>query len=67
MICVTKTTLTNVKLNKKNIIEACVQLVTTNGRPFTLLNDTGFRMIMDPIMNSIGGGMYIILKCILYI
>ncbi|CAI6358146.1 unnamed protein product [Macrosiphum euphorbiae] len=57
MICVTKTTLTNVKLNKKNIIEACVQLVTTNGRPFTLLNDTGFRMIMDPIMNSIGGAL----------
>jgi len=59
MISVTKTTLTNVKLNKNNIIDACVQLVTTNGRLFTLLNDTGFRMIMDPIMNSIGGGMYI--------
>jgi len=65
MVCVTKTTLTNIKLNK-NIIEACVQLVTTV-RPFTLLNDTGFRMIMDPIMSSIGGGMYIILKYILYI
>ncbi|KAF0713185.1 zinc finger BED domain-containing protein RICESLEEPER 1-like isoform X2, partial [Aphis craccivora] len=62
MISVTKTTLTNVKLNKNNIIDACVQLVTTNGRLFTLLNDTGFRMIMDPIMNSIGGGMYLVVK-----
>lgn len=56
MITITKSTLNHVKLSKNEIIEACVQLVTTNGRPFTLLNDSDFKMIIDPIVDSIGSG-----------
>ncbi|KAF0707481.1 zinc finger BED domain-containing protein RICESLEEPER 1-like isoform X1, partial [Aphis craccivora] len=56
MIIISKKTLTNVKLDKKTVVDACVQLVTTNGRPFQLLDDSGFRMIMNPIFNAIGDG-----------
>lgn len=32
-----------VNINEKTIIDACVDLVTINGRPFSMLNDKGFR------------------------
>lgn len=35
---------------------SCVQLVTTNGRPFQSLDDSGFRLIMNPIFEAIGDG-----------
>lgn len=54
MISITKMSLNQVKLTKNEVIEACVQLGTTNGRPFSLLNDSGFKIIMD----SIGGGKF---------
>lgn len=56
---VTKKSLNNVKLNKQIIIDACIQLVTNNGRPFTLLEDSGFKMILDPIIDAIGCKFYI--------
>jgi len=56
MIIVTKKTLSNVSLSKQKLIEACVQLVTINGRPFTLIEDSGFKMIIDPLLDAIGGG-----------
>lgn len=56
MIIVTKKTLSNVSLSKQKLIEACVQLVTINGRPFTLMEDSGFKMIIDPLLDAIGGG-----------
>lgn len=37
----------------KTIIDACVEMVTVNGRPFSVLNDSGLRRILDPILNSI--------------
>ncbi|KAL5233767.1 hypothetical protein ACI65C_001177 [Semiaphis heraclei] len=55
MIIVTKKTLSNVSLSKQKLIEACVQLVTINGRPFTLMEDSGFKMIIDPLLDAIGG------------
>lgn len=55
MITVTKKNI-NVSLSKNKVIEACVQLVTNNGRPFKMLDDTGFKMIMDPIVDALGGG-----------
>lgn len=30
--------------------EACTELVTVNGRPFSIFNDSGFRKILDPII-----------------
>ena len=41
-----------VSINEKTIIDACVDLVTINGRPFSMLNDTGFRRILDPVLNG---------------
>lgn len=43
----------NVQLNKKIILDACIDLVTVNGRPFTMLNDTDFRKILDPALNGL--------------
>lgn len=37
-------------LRKDDIIDSCVELVTVNGRPFSLMNDSGFRMLLDPII-----------------
>ncbi|KAE9528693.1 hypothetical protein AGLY_012268, partial [Aphis glycines] len=59
MIIVTKKTLSNVSLSKQKLIEACVQLVTINGRPFTLMDDSGFKMIIDPLLDTIGGEHYL--------
>lgn len=39
-----------VKINKNEIIKGCVELVTINARPFKLLEDCGFRRILDPIL-----------------
>lgn len=54
-----------VDLDKNKIIDFCVQLVTINGRPFTLLNNSGFKTVMNPIFDAIGDGelcfMFIIL------
>lgn len=41
-----------VNLSEKTIIDACVDLVTINGRPFSMLNDSGFRRILDPVLNG---------------
>lgn len=56
MVTISKKTLKQVVLDKRSVIDACVQLVTTNGRPFQLLDDSGFKMIMNPICNAIGDG-----------
>jgi len=56
MIIIPKKSLQNVNLDKKTEVDACVQLVTINGRPFQLLEDSGFRMIINPIFNAIGDG-----------
>ncbi|XP_065211447.1 uncharacterized protein LOC135839379 [Planococcus citri] len=40
-------------LKKESIIDACVELVTVNGRPFSLMNDSGFKMLIDPLINRI--------------
>lgn len=37
----------------KDIIDACVELVTVNGRTFSALNDSGFRKMLDPVLNGV--------------
>lgn len=44
----------NVKINPKILLDACTELVTTNGRPLVMLEDTGFRKILDPILKGFG-------------
>lgn len=42
-----------VSISMKDIIDACVELVTVNGRPFSMLNDLGLRKILDPVLNGV--------------
>lgn len=48
-----------VKLDKAEVIEACVTLVTVNGRPFSHLEDSGLRKLLDPILAGLGGSLTI--------
>lgn len=40
-------------LSSDYIHNACVEMVTINGRPFACLNDSGFLKIIDPLLNFI--------------
>lgn len=40
-------------LKKETIVDACVELVTVNGRPFSLMNDSGFKMLIDPLVSRV--------------
>lgn len=42
----------NVQITTKTIIDGCVDLVTVNGRPFSMLDDSGFRKILDPVLKG---------------
>ncbi|KAL4096809.1 hypothetical protein QTP88_021692 [Uroleucon formosanum] len=37
----------------KTLIDGCVEMVTVNGCPYSSLNDSGFRRIIDPVLNGI--------------
>jgi len=39
-------------MTKQNVIDACVELVTINGRPFTLIEDSGFKKLLEPILEG---------------
>lgn len=41
-----------VKMTSKTLMDSCVELVTKNGRPFRLIDDSGFRKIVDPILKG---------------
>ena len=38
-----------IKMNEKTLENACLELVTINGRPFKLMDDSGFRKILNPL------------------
>lgn len=42
-----------VSITMKDVIDACVKLVTVNGRPFSALNDSGLRKILNPVLNGL--------------
>ncbi len=44
-----------VAITQNALVDACVDLVTLNGRPFSMMNDSGFRKIIDPIIEALGG------------
>lgn len=35
-------------------MNACTELVTVNGRPLSIVNDSGFKKIINPILESFG-------------
>lgn len=41
-----------VEFRKEDIIKACVELTNINGRPRKLMEDSGFRKILDPICEA---------------
>ena len=41
-----------VKLNKKTLENACLELVTINGCPFKIMTDFGFRKILNPLLEG---------------
>ena len=55
IITVTKKSL-NVKMNKIILLNACTEMVTVNGRPLTIFNVSGFKKILKPLVEAIGGG-----------
>lgn len=42
----------SVKILPQELQNACVEMVTKNGRPLIAVEDSGFRKIIDPILNS---------------
>jgi bifunctional polynucleotide phosphatase/kinase len=40
-------------MDKHTLIEACINLVAVNGRPFEMMEDEGFQMLVDPIIKAI--------------
>jgi len=37
------------------LLEACLELVTNNGRPFDIFKDSGMKKILKPITDAVGG------------
>ncbi|XP_040360142.1 uncharacterized protein LOC121048176 [Ixodes scapularis] len=42
------------EITEDSIMKSCVELVTRNGRPFRLVDDSGFRQIIDPVLKALG-------------
>jgi hypothetical protein len=40
-------------MDEETLIEACINLVAVHGRPFEMMEDEGFQMIVDPIIKAI--------------
>ncbi|XP_023243810.1 uncharacterized protein LOC111641809 [Centruroides sculpturatus] len=53
-----------VKLERKTLIDACVELITVNGCSLELLEYSGFRKIINPLIEAIGDNFSITLDSI---
>ncbi|KAH9375738.1 hypothetical protein HPB48_007152 [Haemaphysalis longicornis] len=43
----------SLEITKDGIMNGCVEVVTRNGRPFRLIDDSGFRKIIDPVLKAL--------------
>jgi len=43
-----------INMSEKILLTACVDLMTMNGRPLTMMKDSSFRKIIDPILVGLG-------------
>ncbi|KAH6928683.1 hypothetical protein HPB50_018442 [Hyalomma asiaticum] len=41
------------KMTKDSIMNSCVELVSRNGRPFWLIDDSSFHKIIDPVLKAL--------------
>lgn len=53
MILRTKNTI-NIKMTQEKVMEACTDLIILDGRPFEIIDDIGFRKIINPILTGMG-------------
>ncbi|CAI6355087.1 unnamed protein product [Macrosiphum euphorbiae] len=44
-----------IELTANQLMNACTELVTVNGRPFELIEDSGFRKILNPLLKGLAG------------
>lgn len=51
-------------MTAKDLVEACTDLVTINGRPFEILEDSGFKKIINPIIKGLDNTVIINTKTI---
>jgi len=42
-----------VNIDSKTIINGCIELVTVNGRPYSIMDDSGFKKILNPVLNGL--------------
>lgn len=47
------TNIIRIKMTQKDFIDSCVKLVTVDGRPFSIFDDSGMREIINPIMSAL--------------
>lgn len=43
----------NISITKEELLKSCVEMCSINGRPFSVVEDSGFRKIIDPITQSL--------------
>lgn len=43
-----------VTVTADDVRKACLELVTVNGRPFSLMGDSGFRKLVEPLLKING-------------
>ncbi|KAH9378620.1 hypothetical protein HPB48_014698 [Haemaphysalis longicornis] len=41
------------EITDDSIMNSCVELLTRNGRPFWLIDNSGFRKIIDPVLKAL--------------
>ncbi|KAF0715623.1 zinc finger BED domain-containing protein RICESLEEPER 1-like isoform X1 [Aphis craccivora] len=41
-----------IEMDKKKLLSACIELITVNGRPMCLMQDSGFQKIINPILKA---------------
>lgn len=44
----------NIQMSPNDLMEACTDMVTLDGRPFDIFEDVGFRKIINPILKGMG-------------
>lgn len=49
-------------MDRVTLLKACTEIVTVNGRPFTIFNDFGFQKMLKPLTEAIGESMKLILN-----
>lgn len=42
-----------IKMSRKRVVDACVEMVTKNGMPFAAMNSSGFIKLLNPILDGL--------------